>query len=419
MNSMAQDNKQIPIEAAPLYRRIHFDLRERILSGQILPGEKMPSETEITRRYGISRFTAQQVYRLLVEEGLVVRKQGRGTFVRALSAERRNTRMILRLGALHTPDTPLVQAQYRFARKVAQLTGNQVEVEIFHSSTLGSGPQQLSRVQDGQQDMFGAAADWLEPFEPSWGVGNLPFLFASMAHARLFADSEVAMELRRRLLAASGLRVLADNWVRPSRVILTTRPCFEPADLAGLELRVPPIPTYRSMWQALGCIPVEVAWSDILEALRRGSVQGIDVPRDVICEEGFHRLARYVTETRHLYSRACLVISERLFKNLRSDVQEALVQAARETGESYSQQALARWQQDQEQMILEGARFISTDTRPFRARTADIFGSRPEFAHWVKAIIALQAQEEKGPGLIDRPELEPIRSSTGIGDELD
>ena len=416
---MPSDKKQIPIEAAPLYRQIHFDLRGRILSGQILPGEKMPSETQITRRYGISRFTAQQVYRLLVEEGLVVRKQGRGTFVQDLSVDRRKPKITMRLGALHTPDTPLVQAQYRFARKVAQLTNSQVEVEIMHSSTLGSGSQQLSQVQGGGQDMFGAAADWLEQFDPSWGVGNLPFLFGSMGHARLFADSEVAMELRRRLLAASGLRVLADNWIRPSRVILTTRPCFEPADLAGLELRVPRITAYRSMWQALGCIPVEVAWSDILEALQMGLVQGIDVPRDVICREGFHRIARYVTETRHLFSRACLVISERLFQGLRSDVQEVLVQAARETGETYSRQALAGWQQDQEQMILEGARFITTDTRPFQAKTADIYGSRPEFAHWVKAIIALQAQEEKGPGLINLHESESKLSSTNTRDELD
>ena len=391
---MSQEKKHIPIEAAPLYRQIHFNLREEILSGRILPGEKMPSETEITRRYDISRFTAQQVYRLLVEEGLVVRKQGRGTFVRDLSEEQHKSKVVLRLGALHTPDTPVVQAQYRFARRVAQLTGNLVRVEITHSSTLGSGSEQLSQVRLGEQDMFGAATDWLEQFEPAWGVSNLPFLFSSMGHARLFANSEVAGELRRRLLAASGLRVLADNWVRHSRVILTTKPCFEPDDLVGLKLRVPPIPAYRSMWHALGSIPVEVSWSDILDALRQGLVQGIDVPRDVICQEGFHRIARYVTKTRHLYSRACLVIGEKRFQNLRSDVQEALVQAARETGENYSQRALAKWNQDLEQMISEGARFISTDTKPFQIKTAAIYGSRPEFAHWAEAIIALQAGEQ-------------------------
>lgn len=385
-------DKKIPIEAAPLYRQIHYELRESILSGRILPGEMMPSEKEITRKFGISRFTAQQVYRLLVDDGLVFRRQGVGTFVRDLSGDGGKEEVVLKLGALHTPDTPLVQAQYRFARRVAELTRNQVRIENTSSSRLGSGSDQLTQVSRGDQDMFGAATDWLEQLDPSWGVTNLPFLFSSMEHARLFADSAIAEELRIRLLDETSLRVLADNWIRPSRVILTARPCFEPDDLAGLSLRVPPIPSYRGIWHALGVKPVDLAWSETLEALRQNVVQGVDAPRDVVCQEGFHHLARYVTETRHLFSRACVVISEHRFQKLRSDVQEALVTAARETGEKYSETALAKWHIDKALMVKEGARFITTDTEPFRAKTEAIYGSRPEFAKWVEAIIALQSQ---------------------------
>ena len=43
-----------------------------------------------------------------------------------------------------------------------------------------------------------------------------------------------------------------------------------------------------------------------------------------------------------------------------------LVAAAKEAGENYSENALAKWQEDKRQMILEGARFIDTDPTAFQ-----------------------------------------------------
>src|SRR5919205_4653418 len=65
----------------PRYYQLKEIIREGIRSGAWPPGSLIPSERELCERYGISRMTARQSITELVNEGLLYREQGRGTFV--------------------------------------------------------------------------------------------------------------------------------------------------------------------------------------------------------------------------------------------------------------------------------------------------------------------------------------------------
>jgi GntR family transcriptional regulator len=65
----------------PRYYQLKEIIRERIRSGEWTPGSLIPSERELCERYGISRMTARQSIGELVNEGLLYREQGKGTFV--------------------------------------------------------------------------------------------------------------------------------------------------------------------------------------------------------------------------------------------------------------------------------------------------------------------------------------------------
>jgi GntR family transcriptional regulator len=56
-------------------------LREEITRGTWQPGARIPTEPELMQRFSVSRITVSQAMKDLVKEGLVVRRQGRGTFV--------------------------------------------------------------------------------------------------------------------------------------------------------------------------------------------------------------------------------------------------------------------------------------------------------------------------------------------------
>lgn len=66
-----------------LYRQIADDLRGQIASGVYKPGDKLPTEMELARTYGVSRGSSAQALGALAREGLVQRAPRRGTIVSA------------------------------------------------------------------------------------------------------------------------------------------------------------------------------------------------------------------------------------------------------------------------------------------------------------------------------------------------
>lgn len=65
----------------PLYQQLYHILRSQIETGELRPGEAIPPEKRLTEQFGLSRVTARKALELLVEEGLIVRRPGKGTFV--------------------------------------------------------------------------------------------------------------------------------------------------------------------------------------------------------------------------------------------------------------------------------------------------------------------------------------------------
>lgn len=76
----------------PLYAQLVGKIKHQISSGTLKTGDLLPSETELCRALDISRNTVRQAIGELEEEGLVVRKRGRGTYVTDPSANRRGVR---------------------------------------------------------------------------------------------------------------------------------------------------------------------------------------------------------------------------------------------------------------------------------------------------------------------------------------
>lgn len=67
----------------PLYHQVVADLRAKISHGVWLPESQLPNERELCELYHVSQITVRHALQILADEGLIVRNQGSGTFVRA------------------------------------------------------------------------------------------------------------------------------------------------------------------------------------------------------------------------------------------------------------------------------------------------------------------------------------------------
>jgi GntR family transcriptional regulator len=103
----------------PAWVRIEEALAERIESAAIAVGERLPSERDLARQFGVSRMTVRQALGSLAARGLIERGVGRGTFVRRAKIEHDLTRvagfsdLVARQGL--TPGARVLAVEERFA----------------------------------------------------------------------------------------------------------------------------------------------------------------------------------------------------------------------------------------------------------------------------------------------------------------
>lgn len=121
------------MNAVPLHERIRTDIRERILSGALAPGARLPSEAELMAQYGCARMTVNKALSTLRDGGLLVRRRRAGTFV----ADRGTESMVMDIPDF-AADLALSDRVYGYrliARKIREgPDGSMLHLEGLHLS---------------------------------------------------------------------------------------------------------------------------------------------------------------------------------------------------------------------------------------------------------------------------------------------
>ena len=84
-------NKQSKL---PYYQQLYEILRQKILHGEWKPGDMIPPESELIDTYQVSRNTVRQVLDILVNEGTIYRRRGKGTYIAHPTLEQTTSRII-------------------------------------------------------------------------------------------------------------------------------------------------------------------------------------------------------------------------------------------------------------------------------------------------------------------------------------
>lgn len=110
---------------SPLYQQIKALITQSLQSGEWRPGELIPSEVELANRFKVSQGTVRKAIDELAAENLVVRRQGKGTFVAThheARAEFRFLRLIPDVGEPHLAQNTIIEVRrLRASAEVARL----------------------------------------------------------------------------------------------------------------------------------------------------------------------------------------------------------------------------------------------------------------------------------------------------------
>lgn len=97
---MAEADEIAAFSYRPLYLQVKDSLVRRLIDGAWQPGQLIPSEMELAREVGVSQGTIRKALDVMTAESMLVRRQGRGTFV----AEPEENRLLFRFFRLATDD---------------------------------------------------------------------------------------------------------------------------------------------------------------------------------------------------------------------------------------------------------------------------------------------------------------------------
>lgn len=126
------------MKSLPLYKQIQEDIRYMIRSGQLRPGDRVPSETELAERYHVSKITTKNAINGLAEEGILTRHRGKGTFVNPIEDGNRSMSRHKGLIGLILPcmktkvDQSIINALEQYVRE----SGYHLLIKITQESAL-------------------------------------------------------------------------------------------------------------------------------------------------------------------------------------------------------------------------------------------------------------------------------------------
>ncbi|MDM0043597.1 GntR family transcriptional regulator [Variovorax dokdonensis] len=119
---------------SPLYQQIKVLILRLLQAGEWKPGEPIPSESDLAARFGVSQGTMRKAIDELAAENLVVRRQGKGTFV-ATHAEHHMQYRFLKL----VPDDGDVTAEGPAVRTIIECRRLRASADVARALTLRTG----------------------------------------------------------------------------------------------------------------------------------------------------------------------------------------------------------------------------------------------------------------------------------------
>lgn len=222
-------------------------------------------------------------------------------------------------------------AQYKsleyFKELVEKNSNGRITVDLYHSSQLGDDREMMEALQQGTQEMTCPSTAPIVPFISDFKVFDLPFLFPSNEAADYVLDGPVGQKLLDKLsdIGIKGL-VYWENGYR--QLTNSKRPVKTPEDVKGLKIRTMENPIHLAAWKQLGANPTPMAFGELFSAMQQGVVDGQENPWATIYLQNFFEVQKYATDTGHVYSPFVLMISQKFWDKLPTDLQDVIMDAA-------------------------------------------------------------------------------------------
>ena len=223
-------------------------------------------------------------------------------------------------------------AMMKFKEVVEAESKGNITVETYHSGSLFKQDQEVAAVKSGKADIVYLSASWLTDGSPWIGMFTAGYVFKSYDDMTKILNGEIGKEVFGRVVKEQGIRPLASYYLGTRQVNLREdKPVRTPADLKGVNLRMPNSEAWVTLGKAMGANPTPLAFSELYMALQTGTVDGQENPLPTDRSAKFYEVTKSISLTNHLVDSVWPCINEAKWQSL-SDHQKAIIMKGIEAG---------------------------------------------------------------------------------------
>jgi tripartite ATP-independent transporter DctP family solute receptor len=245
--------------------------------------------------------------------------------------------------------------QYWFAeesaKKIPQVTGGRVTVQVFPNSQLGGVQEMIDGVKSGSITIAHHEFASLDRLAKDIAVFNAPFAYRDGVHALAATDprrSEVLQEFNQKLVSQSGIRIVG-RLFRGARQMTAKQAVYSPDDLQGKRFRGVPIQLWTTMIRGFGAVPTPVEVSELPTALMTGMVIGQENPLTMINANKLYEVQTHVMLTSHMQNVLPVFVNERAWQSIGEQDRNAILDGL----DQIAQDTLKQAQKAEEDLVAE------------------------------------------------------------------
>lgn len=233
----------------------------------------------------------------------------------------------IRIGSPFKQGHILVDTAEKFKELVETRSGGRIVVVIDAGTKTEIDINKMTSA--GELEMQSNGTNFLELYAPRYYFFTGPYVMKDFDHYMRVWNGKLGQQAMAEMEKNGNLKYLGTIY-RGLRQTTTKKPVYTPADLYGVKLRLPPIPTWMAVWKAEDATPVPLPLTELYSGLKGGKADASEGDLPQIASFKLDEVQSHLIMTNHLVQTGGLLINKRFFDGLSGTDQRLVVQAGQE-----------------------------------------------------------------------------------------
>ncbi len=218
------------------------------------------------------------------------------------------------------------------AKVFAPMVSGFAEYKPGYNGTLFAQGTELEAISGGNLTMSIASAQELAQFLPEFSIFATGYVHQDAAHQVRVFNAPLMDAFKKKAEDELGVKLLSVMYLGRRHVNLrqtrAEKDVQTPADLAGVNLRMPGTDAWQFLGKALGASPTPLAFSEVYTALSSGAIDGQDNPLPTVVDKKFYEVTKQIALTSHLVDLNYIAFSKKTWDSLDANQQLTVQRAA-------------------------------------------------------------------------------------------